>query len=492
MIEKENISSEEIIVENAQPRDTTEGDASSVDISSAEGDSSSEGVVSAENDEPVDGDEPTEDAKEIETAQQESSVKEGKFAVITKAVKDKLSSLNRKHLYWIGGVAALLIAGIIAFVVLSKKDDGDSKSPDEENPIFRGDKDDVLEDPENGFGINDTDSTKNESAENKPSSPTSPRSSSRRTPTSYRPSSPSSNPRPSSRPGSNQNASQHPRRALLIGLGEQQDSSWYDLNNGRRISGDTDVMFVKETLKACGYDEANIRTLVNEEAKKDSIVKAFEELAAQCGKGDIVYIHFSGHGQRVKDQNGDEKKDDERNEDLYDESWIPYDAYLRPNMAKDYGNKHLIDDEINLLLNKIVDKIGGDGRLMVVADACHSGSSTRGDGLEDGDSIMYRGGGNFIPPLDLKLKMPGPVRWIAVSACQANEVNQELKVIKDNKPQQVGKLSYAICSILETNETITDSTIVDFFKDKKNLGSLPQNPVIESNKMTYSISDVLK
>ena len=39
--------------------------------------------------------------------------------------------------------------------------------------------------------------------------------------------------------------------------------------------------------------------------------------------GDIVYLHFSCHGQPVEDLDGDEK-------DGWDESIVPYDAWKKP------------------------------------------------------------------------------------------------------------------------------------------------------------------
>ena len=143
------------------------------------------------------------------------------------------------------------------------------------------------------------------------------------------------------------------KKALVIGIGEQKDKSW------AKINGDKDVPYVKDMLKNFGYDD--IRTLVNRQATKAGIVTAFKSLASDCNKGDIVYVHFSGHGQQVTDVNGDE-------EDGLDESWIPYDAYLNYG-ANDKGEKHLIDDEIFKYLCAIVDKIGEEGKLMVLTPA---------------------------------------------------------------------------------------------------------------------------
>ena len=51
-------------------------------------------------------------------------------------------------------------------------------------------------------------------------------------------------------------------------------------------------------------------------------------------KGDIVYLHFSTHGQPVEDQNGDE-------EDGWDESIVPIDAYKIYKKGIYEGKNHL-------------------------------------------------------------------------------------------------------------------------------------------------------
>ena len=165
------------------------------------------------------------------------------------------------------------------------------------------------------------------------------------------------------------------RRALVIGIGQQEDKAW------GKINGDKDVVYVEAMLKAAKYKEVNITMLVNGQATKNGIVKAFKGLVSQCKVGDIVYVHYSGHGQQMKDVHNDEK-------DGLDECWIPYDAYRKP-CKKDRGEKHLTDDEVNYYLNTIRDKIGDKGKMLVVIDACHSGDGTRGDddevvrGVED-------------------------------------------------------------------------------------------------------------
>ncbi|MBO4403579.1 MAG: caspase family protein [Bacteroidales bacterium] len=262
------------------------------------------------------------------------------------------------------------------------------------------------------------------------------------------------------------------KRALIIGLGEQEDSQW------AKINGDKDVPFVQKMLKSVGY--ADIRTLVNRQATKAAMVSAFKKMSDDCFPGDTVYVHFSGHGQQVTDVNGDE-------EDGWDEAWIPYDACLTYG-EKDKGEKHLIDDEINRLLTNIRDKIGDEGKLLVVVDACHSGGSSRGgrqDDLEEG--VVVRGAGDdFVIPCATKTKTthtPAPERWITLSACKDFQLNQEI-----SKPQ-VGKLTYALY-MTALRGKVTFQKIEDFMIQYS--GRLPQTPVLTGDTINYKISDFLK
>lgn len=258
------------------------------------------------------------------------------------------------------------------------------------------------------------------------------------------------------------------KRALVIGLGEQQDKNW------AKINGDKDVDYVKAMLIGVGYKD--IATLVNNEATKAAIVNEFGKLAQRCQLGDVVYIHFSGHGQQVTDMNGDE-------EDGLDESWIPYDAYLN-YCEDDKGEKHLIDDEINKLLTNIKTKIGDEGAMLVVVDACHSGDSARGEDIEE----TVRGVmDEFVIPTTHnrsgRKTEKAPEQWLTLSACKDYQLNQELK------NPQVGKLSYALFSI-SSEQSITMKSVSRFMQ--KNRGRRPQTPVLTGDTKNNKISRIIK
>ena len=64
-------------------------------------------------------------------------------------------------------------------------------------------------------------------------------------------------------------------------------------------------------------------------------------------------------------------------DDGYDEAWALYNAPQEYFDGYDYS-EHLIDDQLDYYVSTIEGKIGKTGHLVVVLDACHSGSGTRG------------------------------------------------------------------------------------------------------------------
>ena len=286
------------------------------------------------------------------------------------------------------------------------------------------------------------------------------------------------------------------RRALVIGIGQQEDKAW------GKINGDKDVAYVAEMLKGAMYKDENITRLVNRQATKVGIIGAFKRMVASCRQGDMVYIHYSGHGQQMTDVHNDER-------DGLDECWIPYDA-CRKASATYHGEKHLTDDELNVYLNAIRNKIGAKGKLLVVIDACHSGDGTRGEddeivrGVEDTlvvDSQNARGlyetfeaiksffmGDNGKENIINTKAKPLAERWITISACRSDQVNFEMK-----KPA-VGKLTYALWTEQKKSEKVSNE---EFIRRIRKFVNCNTNSRLQQPEMTgedigkYNITDIL-
>lgn len=261
------------------------------------------------------------------------------------------------------------------------------------------------------------------------------------------------------------------RRALAIGIGQYEDPAW------GRINADNDLYYVERILDEYGY--IDVIMLRNEAATKSNIVKEFESLIDRSGKGDIVYVHFSGHGQQVVDIDGDEL-------DGYDESWIPYDAY-RKCCKKDDGRLHLLDDEINYLLSNLRKKVGEKGQILVVVDACHSGGSSRGEKYDD--SIVCRGVNDvFMPEIVINGRSLSREDWLQISACEDYQINFEVR-----KPK-VGKLTYCLYKLRKRLSRMSDEELQEELSDMMDspemMAPMPQNPHFGEGREIYDVKDV--
>lgn len=258
------------------------------------------------------------------------------------------------------------------------------------------------------------------------------------------------------------------RHALVIGIGTYQDKNWGNIN------GDADVKLVNDMLASAGYKD--VVTLVNRHATKRNIVDAFHKLRKKCHNGDVVLIHYSGHGQQMTDENGDETKDH------LDEAWIPYDSY-RKYGVHDRGDKHLRDDEIYGLLSGIKRNIGSKGKILVVVDACHSGDSSRGDE----DEVIRGVFDKFIIPDKVRrhTKKLYQETWTTLSACKDYQINAEMQTPK------AGKLTYALFCLLKDPSVHDNKTLMQSLSTFVNKNStIPQTPVLTGETYT-NILDIL-
>jgi hypothetical protein len=262
------------------------------------------------------------------------------------------------------------------------------------------------------------------------------------------------------------------KRALIIGIGAYPPESGWSI-----IHGDNDVPLIADALSRRGFNQDHIVKLVNNQATKKNILEQFNLLTHKAQNNDIIYIHFSTHGQQVVDTDGDE-------EDGLDEAIIPYDA--RKTFVKGVyeGKNHLIDDELNILLSAVRKKIGKSGTLVVVIDACHSGDATRGNSSEY-DTISVRGTSEVFQ-IGLKAKfnpkLVKTVDWVVISATQSYQNNYEYKV----NGTYYGSLSYAIHLALPelTNKDDFNGMFKAIQKSREdmNVSRYPQRPMIDGDR----------
>ena len=267
------------------------------------------------------------------------------------------------------------------------------------------------------------------------------------------------------------------KRALVIGISEylqNSDNSW------GTIHGTNDADLIVPILKEQEFKTSKI---CNKNATARRIRQEIANLIESCGRGDIVYLHFSGHGQPFEDLNGDE-------DDGWDESIIPYDAPMVYEKGKYEGANHITDDELHTFFQKLRSKIGPSGLVCVVIDACHAGNTYMGD-EEDEEESFCRGtkkgfspqGKSFHPRINVKgnfsiSKSESQSNIIILEACRSYQSNYEIK----ESGKYYRSLSYYVSQVLGTQKLSTSTDwILDVKKKMDEDGRLTrQNMVYET------------
>jgi len=157
--------------------------------------------------------------------------------------------------------------------------------------------------------------------------------------------------------------------ALLIGIakyrrGRSDNLDWWDLN----ATNDVDVMeqILQERFE---FQPGEIVVLKNEKAHRQGILDAFAELAKATKENDVVYVHYSGHGQRVPDETGEEI-------DGWAQSIVPFDYVSRADPSKNIVNR-----EFRKLIADL--KTKKPANVTLVFDCCFAGEITKG-----GDEVI--------------------------------------------------------------------------------------------------------
>jgi len=135
------------------------------------------------------------------------------------------------------------------------------------------------------------------------------------------------------------------RKAVLIGVNRYRMA-------GADLRGCVnDVRNMKAVLTGnYGFKAAQITTLLDFAATRKAIESAIASLVLKASRGDVLLVHFSGHGSNVPDNDGDEA-------DRRDEILCPTD----------------LDD----FLKKTVRAMPQGVSLTFITDCCHSGTITR-------------------------------------------------------------------------------------------------------------------
>lgn len=264
------------------------------------------------------------------------------------------------------------------------------------------------------------------------------------------------------------------KKALLVGISHYPQidgSSWSPLNAHR------DVMELRDALGKHGFALADVHILEDSDATAEGIRAAFRRyLIEPAQRGDVLWFHFSGHGQQILDDNGDEL-------DGLDESLVPVEATDQGAAA---GAKvNLRDDELAVWLKTLTNKLRGpngrmDGSVTVSLDSCASGTATRGRWPErghgwererDGSPPAWRAASDSYAPLTSLRESDG--EYVLISAAQRNESAKE----RDG----MGVFSRALVRALgrATKDTTYNDLLNDILYEVAASEIREQSPVLE-------------
>lgn len=273
------------------------------------------------------------------------------------------------------------------------------------------------------------------------------------------------------------------KRALIVAIGDYPNTTdWPDLNSSN------DVPLIEKALRKQNFTDFIV--LRDEKAVKKNILAALDTLINHSQKGDIVVIHFSSHGQQINDNDNDEL-------DAYDEAIVCYGAPSDTSgkFANYDGSQHLRDDELGEFISRLRKQLGADGDVLLIADACHSGTITRGNG----GRLLTRGNKKAIHLAGYKsrtdkkvakqtqpflssttnreVNQKGLASYVLISAARADESNEEC-ITETNIP--AGSLSYAFSRSMnnlregETYRLLFNRIVTEFQRMGKS-----QHPEIE-------------
>jgi hypothetical protein len=274
------------------------------------------------------------------------------------------------------------------------------------------------------------------------------------------------------------------KRALLIGIDKYPKLNQLEgcVNDVQLIRG-----ILEETF---GFPPANITLLADDQATRDGILAALDALVEATDQGDIVVIHYAGHGSQMTDREGDEP-------DGLDETIMPFDSEGR------YGvNRDITDDEIHLRLVRLGAKTS---HTTLIFDSCHSGTITRDAfGVKSRSVDPDTRPADQLPPspipeADRAMMQGGPSGWmpltdqyVLLAGCRDEETSFEYRPPEGDGKVVHGALTYFLSQ--ELRHATPGTTYRDLFDRvaaQVNAANNRQHPQMEghSDQEIFGIAD---
>ena len=235
-------------------------------------------------------------------------------------------------------------------------------------------------------------------------------------------------------------------RALLIGINRYPNFS----DHGQLAGCVNDVEAMAGLLTTrFSFAGENVERLIDAAASQAGIRAAVERLIERTGSGDLVVIHYSGHGSRIASRTSPDGKD---------ETIVPADSG-----RNSFDNRDIPDVEIHQWLLRLSER---SRHLTLIFDSCHSGHILRdpfgakGRWVDEDPRPAEQ-----LPPLPTavqralgKSREAGPgsaagyrqplgSRYVMLAGCRSAETSFEI-LAEDTGGVQHGAFTYYLCQEL--------------------------------------------
>lgn len=226
-------------------------------------------------------------------------------------------------------------------------------------------------------------------------------------------------------------------RALVIGIDAYQ--------HGSSLKGAvSDAQDIAQALRQLGVTDLTLR--LNQEVTRDLLVQDWQDLLSRAHSGDTLVLTYAGHGSQEPERVVGNEQDGK-------------DEVLLLAGFSDTGpgtRERLVDDELYQWFREANDR---GLEMLFVADACHSGTLTRGvDPRAGGGRVRYSAYTISDDELDLDLSTPTSAstggedlpRLTFLAAGQENQKVPEVDLLDtQGHPAPRGALSWAFARALE-------------------------------------------
>lgn len=245
------------------------------------------------------------------------------------------------------------------------------------------------------------------------------------------------------------------KKALLYGIDNYMVPSGipvtYSENTWKSLAGCVnDVDTLKDVLVSFnGFSPSNISIVTDDAATKGKTLSAFRKFSASLNKGDIVFLHFSGHGYLLRDQPDSLRK--------YEGLALPCrDANYPADPALSHSN-FIFQYQLEDFLNSIKRAIGRSGQLIISLDVSHSGQllSYKSDDESSGadKTVSMRGeSSNML----FNLVKDESVPVIIYTGTSSQEMGFETR---DDKGKPFGAYSLALARSISSAWTLNSSEV---------------------------------